>query len=307
MKILIASPIWPDTIAILEQEHEVVCAFGAPSEQLAELITDADVLVFRSGVQITADVLAQGRRLRKILRAGSGVDNIDMGYVHTHQLPLVRIPGPGAKAVAELAFAMMLILAREIGIADRALRSGRWTKRERMGYLLTGKTVGIVGLGNIGSRVAKLGQGWGMRAIGCVEFPTAARRKAMAQNDIALVNLEQVLAEADFLSVHVPLQESTCNLIDNSALALVKPTAYLTNLARGGVVDEQALYEALVNGRLAGAGLDVHEQEGEGAVSPLADLDNVVLTPHIGAGTVDSQREIGDIVLQQVEELNRVQ
>lgn len=305
MKILFASPIWPEAIAHLEQEHDVVRAFGAPPAELARHIVDADILVFRSGVQITAEVLSAAQRLKRILRAGSGVDNIDMAYVRAHDLPLVRVPGPGAKAVAELAFAMMLLLAREVLVADRALRDGRWTKKQRIGRLLTGKTLGVIGLGNIGSRVAKLGQAWDMKVIGCVEFPTLEREAEFAGAGMTLTDLDGVLAAADFVSIHVPLQASTKPLIEARELALMKPSAYLVNLARGGVVDEGALYEALVNGRLAGAGLDVHVKEGEGHISPLAELDNVVLTPHMGAGTVDSQREIGEIVLAQVAEMEK--
>lgn len=303
MKILIASKIHSDAIAQLEQNHEVVRVFNADEETLKSLIEDCNVLVFRSGVQISAQVMAAARDLRLMLRAGSGVDNIDMDYVQAHNLKLVRIPGPGAKAVAELSFSMMLALARNMTIAHEKTRQGVWEKHKLTGYLLTGKTLGIVGAGNIGSRTGHLGVAWGMNVIGCVETPMQEKAEHLASLNIRLTDLDEVLRASDFVSIHVPLQDSTRNLIDAQALAKMKPGAYLVNLARGGVVDELALREALVEGRLAGAGLDVHVKEGDGNISPLADLPNVILTPHIGAGTYDSQYEIGTIVVNEVAKL----
>ena len=300
MKILIASSIHKSAIERLEAEHEVLCAFDAGEEKLRSLIADREVLILRSGVQINAAVLSAAKRLQLILRAGSGVDNIDIDFVKKTDIQLVRIPGPGAKAVAELSFALMLSLARHVLEADRKLREGRWTKHEMTGYLLTGKVLGIVGAGNIGTRTGQLGAAWGMRVLGCVEEPTAEKAERLAAKNIHLTHCDDLLAQADFLSIHVPLQPSTRYLIDARALSLMKQSAYLVNMARGGVVEEAALYDALVHNRLRGAALDVHEREGDGKVSPLATLSNVVLTPHIGAGTYDSQAEIGDIVVETV-------
>ncbi len=301
MKILLASSIHSDAIARLEAKNDVVKAFGASEQALEAAITDREVLVFRSGVQISAKVMSAAPNLKLLLRAGSGVDNIDMDYVEAHALELVRIPGPGGKAVAELSFAFMLALARNLLEADQKTRQGTWAKQSLTGYLLTGKTLGIIGAGNIGTRTGSLGAAWGMNVLGCVEHPDKTVEANLAQKGIRLTSREDVLRQSDFVSIHVPLQDSTRNLIDAKALALMKPTAYLVNLARGGVVDEQALYEALVEKRLAGAALDVHAHEGNGQISPLAGLTNVVLTPHIGAGTYDSQREIGEIIVNEIE------
>lgn len=298
MNILIASSIHQSAIEQLKQQHDVVCVFDATQEELIEQIRDREVLVFRSGVQITADVMASAPKLRLLVRAGSGIDNIDMPYVRQHGVRLVRIPGPGAKAVAELAFGLMIGLARHITTADTLTRQGRWAKYELGGYLLTGKVLGIIGAGNIGSRVGQLGAAWDMEVIGCVEYPDAEKAAALADKGIRLVDCHDVLSRSDFVSIHVPLKNSTRNLIDAPALAHMKPTAYLINMARGGVVDEEALRQALIGGRLRGAALDVHEREGDGKISPLADLPNVILTPHIGAMSYDSQREIGERVLQ---------
>jgi phosphoglycerate dehydrogenase-like enzyme len=232
--------------------------------------------------------------LRLLVRAGSGLDNLDLATVRARSIELVRIPGPGAQAVAELTFGLMIALARGIVIADRSLREAHWVKSQLVGYNLRGKRLGIVGLGSIGSRVATLGLAWEMRPIGVVEHPSVDRAVSFAERGIDLADLDQVLEESDFVSLHVPLSELTRGMIGARELARMKPGAFLVNIARGGVVDEAALLEALQpGGRLRGAALDVHVAEGEGKRSPLADLPNVVLTPHIGAQTIDAQEEIG--------------
>lgn len=303
MKILIASKIHSAAIDRLQESHEVVCSFNADKETLKSLIWDCDILIFRSGVDISADVLAAGPSLKFLIRAGSGVDNLDLDTMNQRGIRLIRIPGPGAKAVAEMTFALMLALARNLLEADRLTRQGHWAKHEMTGYLLTGKTLGVLGAGNIGSLVGRMGAAWGMKVLACVEHSSQERAREFEQMGIRLATCEDVLAEADFVSVHVPLKESTRNLLDKDDLALMKPGAYLVNIARGGVVDEEALHQALIEGRLGGAALDVHQREGEGKISPLAGLKNVILTPHIGASTFDSQREIGEIIVETVETL----
>jgi D-3-phosphoglycerate dehydrogenase len=259
------------------------------------------VLVFRSGVSIPAALMAAAPRLRLLIRAGSGLDNIDLDFLRQRGLELVRIPGPGARAVAELAFGLMLALSRQILQADSLLRRGRWAKHELTGHLLNGKRLGIVGVGNIGSLVGRMGVAWGMEAVGCVEHPSAERAAAFRDQGIRLTGFREVLETADYLCICVPLKETTRFMIGRRELARMKPGAFIVNTARGGVVDEAALSEALRQGKLAGAALDVHQQEGENCISPLADLANVVLTPHIGAMTVDSQREIGRKILEIID------
>lgn len=300
MKILIASSIDKDTIETLREEHDVLCAYDAPEDVLMSVIKDREVLIFRSGVQISANVMDCAPDLKLLLRAGSGIDNIDMQYVYDRGLKLVRIPGPGAKAVAEMSFAMMLALSRRLFEADRLTRERHWAKREMIGYLLTGKTLGIVGVGNIGELTGERGVAWGMNVIGCVDHYTDKRADELQKKNIHLTSFEDVLAHSDYVSLHVPLKEDTRHLIDASAIARMKSGAYLINLARGHVVDEMALRNALVLGHLAGAGVDVHAKEGQALDSPLADLPNVILTPHIGASAYDSQHEIGEIVLETV-------
>jgi phosphoglycerate dehydrogenase-like enzyme len=302
MKILIVSPVSMHAVERLREDHDVICAFNAPNDEIMEKIVDRDVLVFRSGPDINAEVMKRAPSLRLLIRAGSGIDNLDVDYVREHDIPLRRIEGPGARAVAELGFALMLALARRIRTADQTLRQGKWAKHELTGYLLANKTLGIFGCGNIGSQVGELGVAWVMKAIGCVEHPSEQRASALAERGIRLTDSEEVLATSDFLSLNLPLSDSTRNLIGKQAFERMKPSAFLVNLARGGIVDEQALLSALNDNKLAGAGLDVHAAEGDGKVSPLAGLENVILTPHIGAGTVDTQYQIGEQILEIVAE-----
>jgi D-3-phosphoglycerate dehydrogenase len=302
MKILVASPLDPGALETLRATHDVALAIGASEDDLARAVLDREAIVFRSGVSLSTRVLDSAPALRLLVRAGSGLDNLDLATVRTRGIVLERVPGPGAQAVAELTFGLMLGLARQIVVADRAWRDGHWLKSELKGYNLRGKTLGVIGLGSIGTRVAELGQAWSMTVIGCVDRYDEDRRRGFAERGIELLaDCDAVLRRADFLSIHVPLGEATRGLIADRELALMKPGAFLVNIARGGVVDEAALRDALVAGRLAGAALDVHAAEGEGRISPLADLPNVILTPHIGATTVDAQREIGEIVVQIVD------
>jgi phosphoglycerate dehydrogenase-like enzyme len=301
MKILVVSSIDSTALARLRLEHDVICAIDVPDDALRTLIHDREVLIFRSGVTVSAEVMQCAPDLKLLIRAGSGLDNLDVDYVRQRELELMRIPEPSARAVAELAFGLMLALARNIVHADRLWRDGHWAKHELSSYLLRDKVLGIVGLGNIGREVARMGVAWGMEVVGCVGRPNAELAARLSGQGIRLASFDEVVASADFLSLHVPLDESTRHLVDAGVLARMKAGAYLVNLARGGVVDERALRDALVpRGHLRGAALDVHAAEGEGRVSPLADLPNVVLTPHIGATTVDTKREIGERVLAAI-------
>jgi phosphoglycerate dehydrogenase-like enzyme len=271
------------------------------------MVCDCEVLIFRSGVDITAGVMSCSPDLKLLIRAGSGIDNIDVPYARQRGLELVRVPGPGAQAVAEMSFAFMLALSRNLLEADRLTRQGHWAKYQLAGYLLTGKVLGIVGAGNIGSTVGRVGEALGMEVIGCVEHPSAERAVSLRGKGIRLASFDEVVSSADYLSLHVPLKDSTRDLINAQVLSRMKPGSYLINLARGGVVNEEALYEALTTeGRLRGAAVDVHAAEGEGRISPFAGLSNVILTPHIGAMAVDSQREIGRRVNALVDAFMRI-
>lgn len=303
MKILIISYVVPEVLQALQSEHDVIHRNSVTQDELKQIIVDREVVILRSGAYLTADVLALAPDLKMVIRAGSGMDNIDLPYIHAHNIYLARIPEPGARAVAEIAFGFMISLARQFGIVDPALRQGHWMKTEVEGFLLRGKTLGIIGAGNIGRTVARLANAWDMRVLGCTENYSPERRESYRKLGIELVKVPDVLRHSNFVTLHVPLKDSTRNLIGASELRLMKRGSYLVNLARGGVVDEQALYEHLTSGHIAGCALDVHSREGNGQISMLAGLPNVILTPHIGAQTIDTQVEIGHRIMQIMHDL----
>jgi phosphoglycerate dehydrogenase-like enzyme len=306
VKVLLASPIDPGAVAVLEQRYDVTRTHTPAAAELTKAISDRDTVVLRSGVTITAEMMDSADDLRLILRAGSGVDNIDVDHARRRRIRVVRIPGMSAPPVAELTFALLLATARKVALADRLVRQGRWPKPLLGGPLLTGKTLGVIGAGNIGGLVGQMGAAWGMKVLGSVALPDERVRESLRRRGITLADNERVLTESDFVCLHVPLDESTRHMIGADELARMKPGSILVNIARGGVVDEAALYDALASGTtLAGAALDVHEVEGEGVVPRLAQLDNVVLTPHIGAMALDSQRLIGDRVIQLLDAYQR--
>lgn len=299
MRILLASPIDPGTVRLLEQRYDVTTTHKPAPDELEQAIADRETLILRSGVDITSGVMDSAGDLRLILRAGSGVDNIDIDHARRRAIRVVRIPGMSAPPVAEFTFALLLSAARKVTHADRLLRQGHWPKPQLGGPLLAGKTLGVMGAGNIGSLVGQMGAAWGMTVLGSVAAPSDAVAESLRRRGITLADNERVLTESDFLCLHVPLDGDTRHMIGRDELARMKSGSILVNVARGGVVDEAALYDALSSGStVAAAALDVHEAEGEGTRPRLAELDNVVLTPHIGAMAVDSQRLIGDRLVQ---------
>ncbi len=302
MKILIASKVDPATTEQLEQHHELVRAVDGKEAELVAAVEGCDAIVFRSGVQINRTVMEASKNLSLLVRAGSGLDNVDVDYIEEAGLELVRIGEPGGKAVAELAFAFMLSLSRHLRRADRLTREGTWAKYDLPGRLVSGKTLGIVGCGMIGTRVGAMGAAWGMEVLGCRDPENHRPEVDIGETPIRLAPLEEVLRSADYISVHVPLTDATRGLLGAAELAQMKPNSYLINLSRGGVVDEAALLAELTTpGRLAGAATDVHEREGAGAISPLAHLDNVLLTPHMGAMAIEVQSEIGECIIAAIE------
>ncbi|KKL52234.1 hypothetical protein LCGC14_2287540, partial [marine sediment metagenome] len=250
MRILLASPIHRDAIETLERSHDLICGFDS-KDDLRTLVADREVLVFRSGVSISKEVIEAGQELELLVRAGSGIDNIDVDCVRNRGIPLVRVRGPSPQAVAEFTFALMLDAARRVSEADRSVRQGHWPKRELGGRLTAGKTLGIVGVGRIGTRVGELGSAWGMHSIGCVKHYSSERADRFSAQGITLTDIDSVVASADFLTIHVPLNDETHHLIDAAALSRMKPGAFLITTARGGIVDEDALYDELTQaGRL---------------------------------------------------------
>jgi len=297
-RVLVSDPIHPDGVALLQAQPdvEVEVRTGLKEEDLVRLIPSFHALIVRSETKVTARVLEAGSALQVVGRAGVGVDNIDLETATRRGVAVVNAPTGNILAVAEHTLALLLALARHIPQADASLKRGEWRRRDFMGVQVRGKTLGIVGLGRVGTEVARRAQALGMRVLAYDPFVSPERAGRLG---VELAPLERVLAEADFLTVHTPLTEGTRNLIGRKELARMKRGAYLINTARGGVVDEQALLQALEEGHLAGAGLDVFAQEPPGA-TPLVTHPRVVATPHLGASTVEAQAEVAREVVEQV-------
>jgi D-3-phosphoglycerate dehydrogenase len=270
---------------------------GLNPEELREVLADFDAVIVRSSTRITAAVLEGARRLRVIGRAGIGVDNIDVPAATRHGIVVMNTPGGNNVTTAEHAISMMLALARSIPQATASMKAGKWEKSRFMGSEVCDKTLGIIGIGNIGSLVADRAQCLHMKVIAYDPFIT--EEKAL-QIGVELVDLDSLLSRADFISIHTPLLPETRNLIDAKAIAKMKRTARLINCARGGIVDEDALAEAIRDGRLAGAALDVFAEEPPSPDHPLLKLDRVICTPHLGAATDEAQVNVAVAIAEQV-------
>jgi D-3-phosphoglycerate dehydrogenase len=294
-KVLVVDPIAPKALKDLHAAYDVQISLQPAAAELPSLLDGIDAIVLRSGITLPREIIEAASRLRVIARAGSGTDNIDLGAARTAGIQVFNIPNVSSSAVAELALGLAFAVARNIAVADRQIRAGVWRKAELTGTEFAGKTMGIVGLGSIGGNLARLAGGIGMNVIASVARPNAIRRRECQAEGIRLVETAELLERADVVVLACPLNKTTRDLIGTAELASMKPTAYLVNVARAGVVNEDALYTALQAGRIAGAGMDVHSVER--AASPFAELDNVVLTPHIGAMSHDAQERIGDLLI----------
>ncbi len=295
MKVLVADKLDEEALRALAKKSDVVAEEVSP-EKLLRVIQEYDGLVVRSRTKVTAEVLERAERLKVISRAGVGVDNIDIPAATKKGVMVVNAPAGSTQSVAELTVALMLALARRIPAADGSLKGGRWEKSRLQGVELCGKTLGLVGCGRIGSKVADICLGLGMSVLA---FDPYLREDTAAEKGIRLTSLDEVLEESDFVSIHAALTDETRHMIGKAAFQKMKRTAYLVNCARGPIVDEQSLVEALKEGQIAGAGLDVFEKEPP-LGSPLLELENVVLTPHIGASTQEGQRRTGLLAVEQL-------
>ncbi|MGH7904343.1 MAG: phosphoglycerate dehydrogenase [Candidatus Dormibacteraceae bacterium] len=295
-RILVSDPLAEDGLARLREFGDVEARSKLPHEELVALVPAFDALVVRSETKVTAAVLEAGGRLRVVGRAGVGVDNIDVVEATRRGILVVNAPRGNTIAAAEHSIALLLALARWLPQADASLRRGEWTRSRFIGVEIRGKTLGIVGLGNIGAEVARRAQGMDMDVI--AYDPVVASERA-EQLKVELVSREDLMRRSDFISVHAPLVEGTRNLIGEPELGLAKPTARLVNAARGGIVNESALYDALSSGRLAAAAADVFEKE-PATGNPLLSLPNFVGTPHIAASTAEAQNSVARDVAEEV-------
>jgi D-3-phosphoglycerate dehydrogenase len=285
MKVLLADNIHPAAIKMLGENTEVIQAVGVSKEELIDKISEADGVMLRSKPKLTEDVLKHAKKLKVIGRAGVGVDNIDVNFATKSGIIVVNAPEASTTTVAEHAFGMILSLARKIPPAVFNVKSGRWDKKKFMGTELRGKTLGVIGIGRIGSRVAEIGRAFGMDAIAYDPYISSETAK---KKGIDLLGINELLKRSDFVTLHIPRTEKTIGLIGEEEFKAMKTTAFLVNCARGGIVDEKALYKALKKGVISGAALDVFEKEPpEG--NPLLELENILTTPHLGASTKEAQ------------------
>lgn len=294
-RVLVVDPVHHTLLPALAERYEVREHLGPDPATLRVLLAETDAIVLRSGVRLTEAEFDAAKQLRFVARAGVGTDNIDLACARARGIAVFNVPDLSAVSVAELSFALALAVARNVALADRQLRAGLWRKKDLVGSEFAGKTIGIVGLGQIGRQVARIAQGFGMHIVASVRHHDAERVRACTTEGIALMATDQLLTQADIVTLHCPLTPQTRGLIDGRALASMRPGAYLVNMARGGVVDEQALYAALAAGTIAGAATDVFAREG--TATPLTTLDNFVATPHIGAMTDEAQRRIAQTLL----------
>ncbi len=296
MKVLVADSVDEEGIAILSSYAEVDIRTGLKPEELISIIGDYEALVVRSQTQVTATVIASGKKLQIIGRAGVGVDNIDVEEATRHGIVVVNAPTGNTVSAAEHTIGLMLALARHIPQANAVLKSGMWKRSEFTGVEVRNKILGVIGLGNVGSEVARRARGLEMEVIGYDPFISVDYAGNL---QVELVSLEQLLKESDFITLHIPLTKSTKGLIGAKELALVKPTARIINAARGGLIDEEALVKAVKEKRLAGAAIDVFTKE------PVTDSilfkeDNIIVTPHLGASTTEAQAIVVKEVAEQI-------
>lgn len=296
MRILVAEQLASEGLDILRSRHDVVELVGVPREELLAAIPGFDALMVRSQVQADAELIAAGRRLIVIGRAGVGVDNVDLEAATRAGITVVNAPTGNTIAAAEHTLALLYGLARRIAAADASVRRGEWKRAQFTGVELRGKTLGIVGLGKIGQAIADRARAMEMTVVGHDPYVSAEQA---ALRGIVLLDLDVLLERADVVTLHVPLGRATRGLIGRSELARMKPTAFLLNVARGGVVDEAALADALERGQLGGAAIDVFEKEPPTG-SPLLEAPRTLLTPHLGASTAEAQIRVAEEAAAQV-------
>ena len=271
-------------------------------DQISEKIEDFDVVIVRSRTKLTKDLIEKASKCKIIARVGVGLDNIDQNAAKEKDIRVINAVEGAMNAVAELVIGLMLSLAREIPRADREVRNGNWIKKELMGTELRGKYLGIVGLGNIGKRLGRLARALNMNIIGFDVVPIDdefSKEVGLMKTDI-----DTLLASSDYVSLHVPLLDSTKHMIDSTKMASMKNTARIINTSRGGVIDEEALYEALKNGQLGGAALDVFEVE-PATTNKLTALPNFISTPHMGAQTKEAQSLAANVIAEKIIQILR--
>jgi D-3-phosphoglycerate dehydrogenase len=299
MKILVADKISPKGVAYLRQQpgFEVVEAYGSTPAQVLDLVKDVHAIAVRSETKISREVFAAAPLLKVVGRAGVGVDNVDVDAATERGVVVMNTPGGNTISTAELTFTHILCCARPIAQGAASMKAGNWDRKTLSGVELLRKNIGIIGLGRIGSEVAKRAQAFGMKVLAYDPYLTPARASAM---QVESVSLDALLAGSDYITVHMPLTDETNNMIDEAALAKCKKGVRIVNCARGGIVNEKALVAALKSGQVGAAGLDVFETEPLPKDSELRSAPNIVLTPHIAASTTEAQETVGIEIAEQI-------
>lgn len=296
MKVLVTDGIAKEAVKMLEDAGHMVTESDPTPEELLEMIGGYEAVLVRSKTKIRAAALEKAVNLKAIGRAGIGVDNIDIAHAKEKGVKVVNAPSGSTLSVAELAFGHMIALARGITRGTEGIKKGDWLKKQLKGMELDGKTAGIIGCGRIGQALAARCQAFGMTTIG---YDPYLPKEVSEKVGIELMEMDDIYKNSDFISLHVALTDSTRHMVSKEQFEMMKDTAFIINCARGGVVDEEALYNALKDGVIGGAALDVFESEPPGEIK-LAELDNVTFTPHIGANTKDAQLKAGTMVAEQV-------
>lgn len=303
MKILVADRISPIGVDLFKAEEgfEVIEAYGSSPEQILELAKDVDAIAVRSDTRVTAEVFAAAPKLKVVGRAGVGVDNIDIEAATDRGVIVMNTPSGNTIATAELTFTHMLAGARPIVQAAVSMTEGRWDRKKLTGSELCQKTLGILGMGRIGAEVAKRAMAFQMEVLAYDPYLTESRAKTLG---VKQATLDEVIENADYITVHMPLTKDTKHMLGKDAFSRMKDGVRVFNCARGGIIEEAALIEALHSGKVAAAGLDVYEDEPPPADSPLRGIPNLVLTPHLGASTIEAQENVGiDVARQMIEAL----
>jgi len=297
MKILITDPVDPQCSEILRAEgFHVDVRTGLQPSEVQSAIPEYEALIVRSSTDVTPDIIHAGTKLKVIGRAGAGVDNIDVQAATRHGIIVMNTPGGNTISTAEHTMSLLLALARNIPQAHQSLQKGKWERKAFIGTELAGKTIGVLGLGKVGKEVARRCLAFDMVVLG---YDPVVSREAASKLNIELLDLQQVLKRSDFVTVHTPLNEETRGLLGEETLSLCKPGVRIINCARGGIVDETALRKALERGHVAGAALDVYENEPPGD-NPLLQHPHVVATPHLGASTEEAQEKVAVQIAHQV-------
>ena len=300
MNIMICDPISPKGIALFEQRPEfkvTVLKQRLSEAELLPLVKDVEAMVVRSETKITRKVIEAAPKLRVVGRAGVGVDNVDVEAATQRGIVVMNTPGGNTISTAELTFSMLMSLARKIPQANASMKAGEWNRKAFSGVELYNKTLGILGMGRIGTEVARRAIVFGMRVLAYDPYLTLSRANAL---QVELVELDEIFARCDFITVHMPMSDETKGMINAAAFAKMKPGARVLNCARGGIINEKDLYEAVKSGKVAGAALDVYETEPLPKEFPLRDLPQVIMTPHLGASTEEAQENVGIEVAEAI-------